>query len=115
MTKPTPLRDVFRPRTDPARAIYDAFQDEAEHRKGRTVEQWLAAEIDAVHREATRQAEKFGLAAPTTEMVRSAEVYASGSVDYGAKWAYTLVEAMHRASKAASAAPRPATRPPAPR
>lgn len=90
------MPDIFRPRHDPARSIYDAFQCEADKRKGRTVEEWMTAEREAVFREATHQAQKLGLRPPTIAEIISAENYASGSADYGAKWAYGVAEAMRR-------------------
>ncbi|WP_157638500.1 hypothetical protein [Burkholderia ubonensis] len=48
-------------------------------------------------RESLRQAQKFGLRAPSMDEIVSAERYAMGSIDYGAKWAYGIVEAMHKA------------------
>lgn len=88
------MHDVFQPRHEPARSIYDAFQNEATKRKGRTVEEWMTAEREAVMREATMQAMRLGLRVPTMDEVVRAERYASGSVDYGAKWAYGVTEAM---------------------
>lgn len=88
------MRDVFEPRHEPAKSIYLAFQEEASKRKGRSVEQWMKEETDAVFRACEREARKLGLQAPTMEQVQSAERYAMGSVDYGAKWAYQLVRVM---------------------
>ena len=88
------VRDVFRPHRDPARAIYDAFQAEAAKRNGRTVSEWMGRERDAVLREAVFQAHKCGLRAPSYDEVVQAERSASGHTDYGAKWAYGVVEAM---------------------
>nr|WP_241019530.1 hypothetical protein [Burkholderia sp. Ac-20345] len=90
------MQDIFEPRREPARSIYHAFQAEATKRKGRSIDEWLAAERDAVFREATHQAQSLGLRAPTMDEVVSGERYAAGSVDYGAKWAYCVVEAMHK-------------------
>lgn len=89
------MRDVFQPREEPARSIYNAFQEEAAKRSGRALEEWLEAERNAVFNEAVRQAQKLvGLSPPTMEDVINAERYASGSVDYGSKWAYGVVMAM---------------------
>lgn len=92
------MHDVFRPRHEPARSIYDAFQAEASKRKGRGVDDWMTAERDTVFREAAHQAQKLGLRVPTMDEVIRAERYASGSVDYGAKWAYGIVEAMRKSA-----------------
>lgn len=90
--------DPFRPRAEPAATIYDAFQEEATKRKGRKFEEWSAAEIEAVLRCAILQAKKHGLRPPTMEEVNRAERYARGSVDYGAKWAFVIVETMRKAA-----------------
>lgn len=90
------MRDIFQPKHEPARSIYSAFQNEAKKRKGRSVEEWLTAERGAVLREATTQAIQMGLRAPTMYEVVRAERYATGLIDYGAKWAYGVVEAMRK-------------------
>ena len=90
------MRDIFQPTVEPARSIYRAFQEEAKNRKGRSVEEWMAAELGAVHRESVHQAQALGLRVPTVDEVKDAERYAMGSADYGAKWAYRVVDAMHR-------------------
>lgn len=87
-------KDPFRPYRESARSIYDAFQAEAANRKGRSIEEWMEAERQAVYREAMHQAGILGLRAPSIEEVVRAECCAAGSVDYGAKWAYGVVEAM---------------------
>jgi len=92
------MRDIFQPRHEPAKSIYDAFQTEAAKRQGRSVEEWQAAERDAVYREAVHQAQKLGLRVPSIDDVVSAERYASGSVDYGAKWAYGVTEVIRKAA-----------------
>lgn len=88
------MHDIFQPRHDPARSIYNAFQDEASKRKGRTVEEWTEAEREAVFNASIRQARIMKLQAPSLEDVIRAEQYARGSVDYGAKWAYGVAEVM---------------------
>lgn len=92
------MQDMFEPRHEPARSLYHAFQSEATKRKERSIDEWLAAEREAVFREATHQAQRLGLRVPTMEEIVSAERYAAGSVDYGAKWAYGVVEAMRKAA-----------------
>ncbi|KVK72765.1 hypothetical protein WJ47_16845 [Burkholderia ubonensis] len=91
------MHDIFEPKREPACNIYNAFQTEATKRKGRSIEEWIAAERDAVFRESLRQAQKFGLRAPSMDEIVSAERYEMGSIDYGEKWAYGIVEAMHKA------------------
>ena len=87
---------AFRPRSEPAGRIYDAFQEEAGHRGARVVEAWQRAAREAVHVAACSLASRYGLRAPGIEEVAAAERYAMGHIDYGAKWAITLVEAMRR-------------------
>lgn len=79
--------DPFRPSREPARSIYDAFQAEASKRQGRSVEEWLQAEREAVWRAAHDQAAMLALRCPTMGEIEAAERYAMGSVDYGLKWA----------------------------
>ncbi|HDR8983193.1 hypothetical protein QZM46_07595 [Burkholderia vietnamiensis] len=90
------MQDIFEPKREPARSIYNAFQAEAMKRKGRHVEEWIVAEREAVFREATQQAQRFGLRVPSINEIEQAERYATGSIDYGAKWAYAIVEMMHK-------------------
>ncbi|WP_228757801.1 hypothetical protein [Pseudomonas aeruginosa] len=99
-TEENNMRDVFQPTTEPARSIYAAFQAEAEKREHRSVEEWMSAEVDAVHREAVHQARTHGLRVPSKEEIERAESYAMGHADYGAKWAYSVVDAMRRANDA---------------
>ena len=88
------MPDIFEPRNEPAKSIYLAFQEEAAKRKGRSVDEWMAAERYVVHQECVRQAQSLGLRTPTIDEVAVAERYAMGSADYGAKWAYQLVRVM---------------------
>jgi hypothetical protein len=86
--------DFFRPSSDPARAIYDAFVQEATKRRSVPLAVWCEREIDVVHATATAMASTLNLRAPTRDEVVSAEIYARGSADYGAKWAYQVVNRM---------------------
>jgi lysophospholipase L1-like esterase len=92
-------RDFFEPIHEPARSLYRAFGQEASNRNGRTIEQWLTAECNAMLTEAAKQAVMLGLRAPTLEEIVRAERYACGSADYGAKWAYGIVDIMIGESK----------------
>lgn len=90
-------RDIFRPRHEPARTIYDAFQAEAAKRHERpTFSDWAQREREAVWRAARDYAQQHGLAVPTMDQVRDSEQYALGHVDYGAKWAYGVARAMEQ-------------------
>lgn len=91
----TEHRDIFRPRHAPASVLYDAFQEEAQHRQSRQVGEWTRLELEAVHRAAATYASQHGLHAPSMEDVAAAERYARGSVDYGSKWALVLSEKMN--------------------
>jgi hypothetical protein len=96
------MRDIFEPLHEPAKSIYLAFQAEAAKRKGRALDEWIKAEREAVFRVCAQQAQKLGLRVPTMEDVASAERYARGSADYGAKWAYQLVKLMKPVAIAAT-------------
>lgn len=98
------MHDPFVPHKDPAKSIYLAFQLEAANRKGRSPAEWIKAEREAVHAAAMMQAERLGLSALSLQEIEAAERYAMGSVDYGAKWAYQVVDAMRRKNSAATSA-----------
>ncbi len=61
----TEHRDIFRPRRAPASVLYDAFQEEAQHRRSRQVGEWTRLELEAVHRAAATYAAQHGLHAPS--------------------------------------------------
>lgn len=90
------MATTFEPQSEPARSIYRAFIEEATKRHGREPEVWLVAERQAVLAEAVVQAAKRGLRMPTLNDVILAEDMATGHTDYGAKWAWGVVEAMQR-------------------
>jgi len=90
------MKDIFQPRSEPAKSIYEAFQIEAAMRNDRSLDEWQLAERNAVQREAAMQAHKLGLRVPTMEQVERAERYAFGSIDYGCKWALGVVNAMRQ-------------------
>ena len=89
--------DHFRPRNEPARAIYDALLREAEHRNARSVDEWHAAEMEAVWKVARDYAEQHGLKLPTMDDVEKAARQGYGHVDYAAKLAYALANTMRNA------------------
>jgi hypothetical protein len=86
------MRDIFRPKNEPARSIYDAFQKEAQHRD--TCSDWIKNERRAVYKAVVDCAQKYGLKVPTMEDVVKGENLALGHTDYGAKWTYYLVNIM---------------------
>ena len=88
-------RDIFCPTKNPARSLYLALAQESEKRAGRSVDEWILAERQAILREAQIQAAWItGLRAPTMEEVETAESCACGHVDYMAKFAYGVQRAM---------------------
>ncbi len=90
------MTDVFRPRHDPARCIYDAFQEASKDRRC-SIEAWIKRERLAVWKAARDYAQQHGLRVPTLKQVEDAERQAYGHVDYGAKWAYAIAYLMqHR-------------------
>lgn len=92
------MKDFFRPHSDPARLIYDAFQEEAKKRCVSYPERgeygWVEAERRVVWQTARDYAQQHGMRIPTMAEVERAEQNAMGHVDYGSKWAYGVVEAM---------------------
>lgn len=97
--------DPWRPRSEPAKSLYDAFQDEAMLRKSRSPIQWTQLEIDAVHREATRQASILGLRVPSRDEVAQAEIGSSGLINYGSNWAIELAAMMRKPAPGQLSAP----------
>lgn len=89
-------KDIFCPRSEPALTLYNAFQDEAQKRNGRSFEDWNNAEIDAVFQAAQTAFPGHGLRVPTRQDVAAAQSYATGSFDYGATWVYTLINRIRR-------------------
>lgn len=43
------MPDIFQPKSEPARSIYEAFQLEAAKRNERGMDEWQSAELNAVH------------------------------------------------------------------
>jgi hypothetical protein len=84
--------DIFRPNTEPARSIYDAFQKEASMRSSRSLNDWITTERVAVYNEALKQAHKLKVKPLTMDDIEKAELYALGSSDYGASWAYKIAQ-----------------------
>ncbi|MCH8552502.1 MAG: hypothetical protein LAT62_11230 [Natronospirillum sp.] len=87
-------RDIFRPRLAPAAQLYDAFVEAASHRNKADGLEWIEFEIEQVHKEALRVAERYNFPAPSRDDVRKASDEASGHADYGAKFAFYVLETM---------------------
>lgn len=91
----------FAPRFEPAKSIYLALEREAAKRPTRNMtyddfEHSIALEREAVLNEAVRQAQIRDMRIPTMEDIKRAEIQACGHVDYMAKFAYGVVEAMRQ-------------------
>lgn len=86
------MSDIFRPRTEPARRIYNAFQDEAANRKGRSFEVWSRKERDRVWYEAREYALDHNKPIISMEQIEEEERSACGHIDYGYKWASRVAE-----------------------
>ena len=84
--------DIFRPRNQPARRIYDAFQDESRLRDSRSYDEWPILERQRVWEEARDYAQQNGLRVPTIKEIEQCEMSAMGHCDYGAKWAYGVAD-----------------------
>lgn len=87
---------IFRPRFDPARSIYDALVAEQQHREGRSIEEWAAAERDAVLRATNDYATKHGKNLVTAKDVKCAEISASGHIGYSTQFAHRIVDFMEQ-------------------
>ena len=88
------MEDMFRPTTEPARTIYDAFLCESKKRKGRTPDQWRTCELNAVGQAVSKWARNNGYVPPTLEDVQRASDHAAGHVDYGSKWALEVADSL---------------------
>lgn len=86
------LKHIFRPREEPARLLYDAVLDEAQHRSGHA--DWIERERARMLKEAVSYAESHGLFVPSIEDVQACERNADGHVDYLAKWARGVAAVM---------------------
>lgn len=93
------VSDFLMPVNEPARTIYIAFERESRKRSRRSEKEWIEAERQAVHQAAVLQAHKMGLYRPTIQEIEAAELYAMGSADYGAKWAYRVVDIMRKETR----------------
>lgn len=82
------MSDIWRPTSEPARAIYDVIRAETTKRPERSVDEWLEAETKAVWSAACAYAQEQGLPVPTLSQIQSAERSACGHTDYYAQWAY---------------------------
>lgn len=93
------MEDYFRPIHEPARLIYDVIQKESLLRKNKKVDDWIIDERESVWRAARDFAQKNGLRVLTMSEIEKAENQAVGHVDYGAKWAYGIVELLKMSLK----------------
>lgn len=91
-----PIDSIFRPKMEPARTLYDAFQAESLKRPDRTLDVWIDLERDAVWDAAKAYALRHDMRTPTLAEVQICEQAALGHVDYGAKWAIYVAEYMRK-------------------
>lgn len=76
-----------------AAAAVDALRSEATHRAGRTVDEWITAEREAVASAANTIASAYGHpGAMTVDRVAVLEVTCVGHVDYATKLALLVAE-----------------------
>ena len=85
------MTDPFRPRTQPARSIYDLYRWRRANGEGEQ------AHVDLMLAVAREAALKFGYPAPTFTEVADAERLAVGHTDYLHKWVCAIVFSMHKA------------------
>jgi hypothetical protein len=90
------MKDMFRPRNEPACLIYDALIEEATKRKDKDIEEWIYDERMVVWNTAKEYAKKHSLYEPTLEEIVRAENMSVGFVDYAAKFAYKVTELVTR-------------------
>ena len=94
------MKDFFRPNSELARTLYDAFQEEASKREGCKTQNQKFAEEVAVWEAARDYAQQHGefRVVFLSEVVQAGNL-AEGHVDFGAKWAYGVAAAMRRPFK----------------
>lgn len=90
-------KDIFRPRSEPARTIYDVWVKTAKHRE--LDKNWIQSERLSVLLAAQAYATKYNLPVPTIEDIERAEIYAVGSATFGADWARKVADIMEGKSK----------------
>ena len=98
MSESVKKKTMFEPTQEPAKSIYNALVNEATKRKVRSVEEWIKAERKAVFDKAMELSNAHGFCVPTLEQIVIAENCACGHVDYAAKFAYGVAEAMRPCS-----------------
>ena len=79
----------FRPRSQPARDIWDALTSEMS-RRTQNGDKWVEKELYAVYRVTTWWSQIRGIRILSTEELRDLETQAMGHSDYAAKWAYAI-------------------------
>jgi hypothetical protein len=87
--------DIFRPRHDPAKLIYDTFQEEAAKRNHHDID-FIEKERQAVWKVAVMYALANKKYVPKLKDIIDAENYAIGSIDYGAKLAYKITDIINQ-------------------
>lgn len=99
-------RDIYEPRTEPARSIYRAIKVEAQDRVHYLQETWLYREADAAYTAATAYAIRQGGYITCMADVLLAEQSARGHTDYASKWARILANRiLHKKPKPVEKSP----------
>jgi len=86
------MSDMFTPKHQPAKKIYEAFMEEAKNRSFFSVDEWIANERIAVLKAANKYCVENNLKQVTVEEVMKAENNAYGHSDYAAKFAIGVAE-----------------------
>lgn len=86
------IQRAHRLKLEAMEAIENAFRKEAQFRKGRSVEEWRRAELEAVWAAGLGFAQARGLPIVPIDEVAAVERMAAGHSDYGSKWALYVAE-----------------------
>ncbi len=86
------IHRLHRLKVEAVDVIEQAFRREAQLRKGRSVDEWHRAEVQAVWTAARDFGQQHGLRTPSIDEVVAVERMAFGHIDYGAKWALYVAE-----------------------
>jgi hypothetical protein len=93
------MNNLFQPRHEPAKTIYNALIKEATYRQQKSCDEWIIAERNVVYQTAVRYAQHNHLRIPTMEEVVSAETSACGHVDYAMKFAIQVADLLNETPK----------------
>lgn len=86
------IQRAHRLKLEAMEVIESAFREEAQLRKGRSVEEWRRAELEAVWAAGLGFAQARGFPIVPIDEVAAVERMAAGHCDYGSKWALYVAE-----------------------